>query len=101
MSSTPDWPTTKARMESAMDDLWFRHSALRLYTDDRIADQAEQLIRTARAAADEFGLVVDAVQEDYSPAEHYASIRASVAELKTGTSAWADAAVASLEQPSL
>ncbi|MEK8141770.1 hypothetical protein NKH18_01365 [Streptomyces sp. M10(2022)] len=98
-ASTPDWPATRVRMESSVNDLWFRHSALRLYADDRIADEAEQLVRIARTAADEFDLVDDALNEDYSPEPHYTSIREGVARLKAGTSAWADAAVAGLEQP--
>ncbi|MER6702219.1 hypothetical protein NEH83_36995 [Streptomyces sp. JUS-F4] len=96
---TPDWPATRARMEESVDALWFRHSALRLYVDDQIADEAEALVRMAREAADIFHLVTDAVNEEYDPAPHYASIREKVAVLKVGTRAWANSAAASLEQP--
>ncbi|WP_158688345.1 hypothetical protein [Streptomyces baarnensis] len=100
-SPTPSWAATRARMEDSVDALWFRHSALRLYADDQIVDAAERLIRTARAAADIFHLVTEAVNEEYDPAPYYVSIQEKVTDLKIGTSAWADAAAASLDQPIL
>ncbi|WP_143660258.1 hypothetical protein [Streptomyces sp. t99] len=96
---TPDWPATRTRMEESVDALWFRHSALRLYVDDRIADEAETLIRVAREAADTFHYVTYAVHEDHDPTPHYALIREKVAHLKVGTRAWAASAAASLEEP--
>ncbi|MFJ9656190.1 hypothetical protein [Streptomyces microflavus] len=96
---TPDWPATHARLEDSVDVLWFRHSALRLYADAQIVDGAEDLIRTARAAADTFHLVNEAVGEEWDYAPHHASIQQKVEELKAGTTAWADAVVASLEHP--
>ncbi|MET8347534.1 hypothetical protein [Streptomyces microflavus] len=62
-------------------------------------DGAEDLIRTARAAADIFPLVQEAVFEDYDYAQHHASIQQKVEELKAGITAWADVVVASLEHP--
>ncbi|MFJ2154476.1 hypothetical protein ACIOHB_37785 [Streptomyces microflavus] len=96
---TPDWPATHARLEDSVDALWFRQSALRLYADARIVDGAEDLIRTARAAADIFPLVQEAVIEDCDHARHHASIQQKVEELKAGITAWADVVVASLEHP--
>lgn len=89
---TPSWPVTQKKMEDSVDALWFRHSALRLYADDQIVDEAEKLIRTARAAADTFHLVADAISEMHDPDPHYASIQEKVADLRDGTKAWADTA---------
>ncbi|MFJ7062649.1 hypothetical protein ACIQVA_33985 [Streptomyces microflavus] len=96
---TADWPATQARLEDSVDALWFRQSALRLYADAQIVDGAEDLIRTARAAADTFHLVNEAVGEEWDYAPHHASIQRKVGELKVGTTAWADVVVASLEHP--
>lgn len=86
-------------MEETVDALWFRHSALRLYADDQIADKAEELIRVARAAADTFHLVNEAIGEEYDLDSHYAFIQEKLTDLKVGTGAWVNAASASLDQP--
>ncbi|MEU1488621.1 hypothetical protein [Streptomyces sp. NPDC005752] len=97
---TPDWTSTLARLEDSVDALWFRHSALRLYTDAQIVDGAEDRIRTAHAQRlTFFPRLQEAVFEDYDYAQHHASIQQKVEELKAGITAWADVVLASLEHP--